>query len=233
MLNKLVAIDFQYFYFPDLRELQEIVSFLAQRDALPEKADLLIVFGSSDLNVPLGAAKLYHTGIVDRMLICGGYGRTTADLVSPESVIYQQKLIAAGVPEDRIILEKNSSNMTENIVLGLRLLEWENIQPQKVILMHNPLLQRRAGLTFQRIMKSEAFWKMETYNYAAYLPEITDFQEYMLYKEQIGGEIERLQKYGSNGLKFIIDPVWPAEVLAAGDKLGLAVFANEPSGYRP
>ncbi|MDD5226983.1 MAG: YdcF family protein, partial [Candidatus Omnitrophica bacterium] len=83
-------------------QLKVVANFLAERDPLPSRAEVLMVFGSGDMSVPVEAAKLYHAGKVEKILLTGGVGRLTGNFDHDrmkESVAF---LVAAGIPETQV-----------------------------------------------------------------------------------------------------------------------------------
>jgi uncharacterized SAM-binding protein YcdF (DUF218 family) len=196
----------------------EIIRYLAVRDALPTgKIDLLMVLGSADVRTPVEAANLYLTGQIGKILVVGGIGtriETGESLggTEPEAVVYGRILQAGGVPPDAIYYETASTNTGENIIFGIQILKQHGMRPQTVVLLHSPLLQRRAKATFdQEFVKYVP--DVRVYNWAAYLPEEGDLTETgVLSLPTALGEIERLENYGPDGKGYIVQVDLPDDL---------------------
>jgi len=152
--------------------LQRIINFLALRDPLPERADLLLLLGNDDLKTFEEAARLYREGRVSHILVSGGRGSLTATLIknaretgSPvstdeestisEAEIITRMLITQGVPSHAITLETKSTNTPQNIENSLPLIDSLRIDGgpvQSIIMLQTPLRQRRADATARKLI---------------------------------------------------------------------------------
>lgn len=203
MLAKILSEETRY------KALEKVIDFLATRDTLPAQADILMVLGSSNLEVPQAAAEIYHLGISEKILICGGIGRLTGNFPKPEAQIYADTLESMGIPRSAMLLDDLSTNTGENIIFGLNILKANQINPHSVILLQTPVLQYRAYLTLKKHAP-----ELSIYNYAAFLPEITSENRYY-FRDLALGEMHRLLEYGPKGKNFISEPNIPKDILAA------------------
>ncbi|MFA5142675.1 MAG: hypothetical protein WC522_00720 [Candidatus Omnitrophota bacterium] len=162
----------------------ELVELMAKRDALPESADLLVVFGSPDAEmVAAEAAKMYRERKISRILVSGKYGKhctpcadngdfgrdKDGNIVRAEALIMRDAIIAAGVPESSILVEKESQGMTDNGVFSVNKLIEANIVPKTVIFMHAPLMQLRGSLALRNALAQNKI-EAAVYDYAASIP---------------------------------------------------------------
>lgn len=85
--------------------------------APPRPADLAFVFGTRNLLPIELAADLFRRGMVSYAVLTGGSRRDLGGLI--EALAHQGALLKRGVPEDRIILESESTNTLENVVFAL------------------------------------------------------------------------------------------------------------------
>ena len=97
---------------PTVSMAARIAGLMAKRDALPQQADLLVVFGSEDARVAHKAAELFRGGTISKVLVAGKYGeKVTPDpnnpdfgrdkngnIVEAEALIYKRILMEDGVP---------------------------------------------------------------------------------------------------------------------------------------
>lgn len=152
----------------EIRDVNSIAAWLALDELAPagdDSADLIILAGHAVLPNIEGAvalAKKYQLPL----LISGGIGHATPLLAQMMAAhpLYQDlptagkseaEMLAAiartfaDLPEDQLLLETASGNGGENAAFSQRLLDKKNLQPQRVVLVQDPLLQRRAAETFR------------------------------------------------------------------------------------
>ena len=158
----------------------QIVDLMAKTDELPQQADLLVVFGSGDTRVAQEAAKLFHSRKISKVLVAGKYGTQftpepynpdfgkdkDGNVVEAEALIYKRILMENGVPEDAILVEKESQGMTDNGLNSVKLLKEQGIIPGDIIFMHAPLLQLRGSLSLRQALYKAGI-SANVYDYAA------------------------------------------------------------------
>lgn len=114
-----------------------------------EKVDCILTLGSNDLRVAEKSAQLFLEGFAPVLIFSGGLGRLTLNLwTEPEALKFAHVAIKLGVPEDKIILESNSTNTGENIRFTKQLLTEKKIFPNSFILVQKPYMEKRAYATF-------------------------------------------------------------------------------------
>lgn len=116
-----------------------------------EKADCIIVLGSRDIRVAEWGAELFLRGFAPLLLLSGGlvgYAKRKWGMAEAEKFaeVARQK----DVPQDKILIEKQSTNTGENVTLSRRLLEASGIKCQKVIAVHRPYMERRTYATMKK-----------------------------------------------------------------------------------
>ncbi len=127
-------------YLTDLQVLWDYLSLHQQ----PQKADVIVGFGCYDDNVARRAAQLYREGFAPWVLFTGGLGRNTARLFSvSEAERFAKVAVDCGVPRQRILVEKRSTNTKENIHFTRRLLEEQGIPHGRILGVHKPYMERR------------------------------------------------------------------------------------------
>ena len=115
----------------------------------PVSADAIFVFGSRDFAVPDRAAELYHAGYAPRVLVTGSYGRLTRDVFpKPEALVFKDRLVAAGVPQDAVITEDKAANTLENVRLGMDALKRSGVSARRLLLVAKGFVMRRCVATF-------------------------------------------------------------------------------------
>jgi uncharacterized SAM-binding protein YcdF (DUF218 family) len=129
--------------------LETIAAYLAVRDS-PRNAGLIVGLGSDSADVADQAANLHRLGFAPLILFSGGRGRLTGALPGTEADFLKERAIERGVAPQYILTESESTNTLENVRFSVALLGRLRIAPTRVILVTQPVLQRRAWATVQR-----------------------------------------------------------------------------------
>ena len=162
----------------DVAALNEIVRFLALDDVSPrERAgemvryDLVVYAGNAMLWTFEGAARRAKDADTP-LLIAGGIGHQTPFLRAAVAAqtLYSEipvegrpdaRILADiairwwGLPPDRVLIEDRSRNGGENAAFSLALLRQTSCRPHKVLLIQDPLMQRRTFATFGKVWRGE------------------------------------------------------------------------------
>lgn len=152
------------------------------------KSDIILGFGSHDLNVAQKCAELYLNKFADLIIFTGGLGKLTKDLWDiSEAEKFRQIAIDLGVPKDKILIETNSTNTGENIYLSKKLLKDNNLNPKNFIFVDKPYRERRTFATLKK--------QWEDINISVTSPDY-DFDDYInfysgkpVYNKNINSEI--------------------------------------------
>lgn len=114
-------------------------------------ADAIIVLGSHGTRVAKRGAELLLAGWAPLLIFSGGFGRFTKDkFCKPEAEIFADVAIEMGVPQNKILIENQSTNSGENATYVKKLLEIKKLPHQKFILVQKPYMERRAIATFNK-----------------------------------------------------------------------------------
>jgi uncharacterized SAM-binding protein YcdF (DUF218 family) len=97
----------------------QIASYLELKTYLPECVDLIFVFGTRALQPAHIAAKLYHQGVSQRILVTGGANRYTG---INEAEAHRAVLVGEGIPSEAILVENQSTNTLENVQFSRQLI---------------------------------------------------------------------------------------------------------------
>jgi uncharacterized SAM-binding protein YcdF (DUF218 family) len=160
-----------------------------------EKTDIILALGSNDLRVAEYAAELYLQGWAPLLVLSGNAGALTRERFNrPEAELFAE-----------------STNTGENVVFSRRLLESKGIDPDSLILVQKPYMERRAFATFMN------FWPGKRVIAAS--PPIP-FSEYPtedlprdLVINIMVGDLQRIRTYPGRGFQIeqeIPDDVWQA-----------------------
>lgn len=151
-----------------IQDLNLIAAWLALDDMPVEgdiEADMAILAGHAVLpNIEGAIALAKRFGLP--LLLSGGIGHATGALAQAMALhpFYRDiktrgkseaQMLAeiarqfGGIDEDKLLLEGESRNSGENAAFSQRLLDARQLRPQRVVLIQDPLLQRRADATFR------------------------------------------------------------------------------------
>ncbi|HVQ28421.1 MAG TPA: YdcF family protein [Vicinamibacteria bacterium] len=177
-----------------------------------EKADCIIVLGSHDTRVAERGAEVFLAGWAPLLVFSGNLGALTSGIWQrPEAEIFADVAVGMGVPRERILIEKESTNTGENVDLSKKLLLERGVRPTKAIVVQKPYMERRAYATFRkRWPELEVILTSPQLDFDAYSAEgITrdDVIHIMV------GDLQRILLYAEKGFQIPQDV--PAEVMAA------------------
>lgn len=112
----------------------------------------MLVMGSHDIRVAEYGAKLFLEGWAPLMVCSGGFGNFTRGIWNEaEAVKFARVAEELGVPRDKILIEDQSTNTGENVLFTKELLSRKSINPDSMLLVHKPYMERRALATFQAL----------------------------------------------------------------------------------
>lgn len=186
----------------------------------PETADVIVGFGCYDEDIPRRCAELFHRGLAPYVCFSGGLGRNTAKLWSQsEAERFAAIAMAEGVPENRIILEKKSTNSAENLLFTPKVLAEAGVKADRIIAVHKPYMERRLWAAMQ------VYWPDVQAVYTS--PEVT-VEEHIAHAEKVGmtrkrvietivGDVQRMELYVAKGYQAPVHI--PDEVRTAFDVL--------------
>ena len=113
---------------------------------------------SHDTVVAGRGAELYLDGYAPLLIYSGGLGAITRRLwQEPEAEKFARIAIEMGVPAERILIESRSTNTGENVLFTRRLLQERQLDPQELILVQKPYMERRTYATFKKIWPEKRF----------------------------------------------------------------------------
>lgn len=200
-----------------LENANKIFEFLYLRDLTKPTADIIIGFGHFDMRIPRLCGKLHREGYCEKILFTGGRGAGTADLKDAEGVEFERELrrIYPDLPAKNIIVESESANTAENILLSESILKSSNPDfcfskgISKAIAVTCPYRQKRVFLCMEKLFPHIAVFNRP--------PDTTFEFELELYQSKnedfvllLMGEIERIKTYPDRG--FIAPAMIPEVV---------------------
>src|SRR5262249_22374188 len=134
---------------PSIDELAQIIWDYHHLHHKLERADLILALGSNDLRVARHAAELYLQGWAPRLMFSGNVGALTrGQFTKSEAETFAEVALQKGVPREAILIEPESTNTGENVAFSRRILAARGLDPEKIILVQKPYMERRAYATF-------------------------------------------------------------------------------------
>ncbi len=185
---------------------------------------MILVLCSHDTRVAERGAQLFHEGWAPLLLFSGGLGAITKDIwTEPEADQFAKLAVGLGVPKDKILIENQSSNTGENILFTRQLLAEKEIDPQKVILVQKPYMERRSFATFKKLWpEKEVIVTSPQVSFDEYLDHYAskDLSRDDVISIMVG-DLQRIKLYPEKGFQIyqeIPDDVWAAyeELVEAG-----------------
>jgi uncharacterized SAM-binding protein YcdF (DUF218 family) len=186
-------------------------------------SDIILALGSNDLRVAEHAAALYLRGLAPLLLFSGNVGALTrGQFDQPEADKFAEVALAKGVPAAAILREPRSTNTGENIQFSRQLLAERGLDPQRLILVQKPYMERRTYATFMN------FWPGKDIRVSSPPSTYADYFNEVLPKDRVinimVGDLQRIKIYPAKG--FQIPQAIPAEVWQAYEQL-LALGYNK------
>ncbi|HEY7772209.1 MAG TPA: YdcF family protein [Marinagarivorans sp.] len=190
---------------------QVVWDYLAIEQPL-ERADGLLVLGNNDTRTADYAAALMQQGWAKWLCFSGGYGRLSrTTFTRPEAETFADIALAAGVPEQHMLVEPQAANTGENIRFARALFDKRGIALDTLLITTKPYLQRRALATclqqWPAVSCRAAPVPLLFYRYAN-----CDISEAAVLDGLIG-EMQRILEYPAKG--FMVEQAVPDTVMAA------------------
>ncbi len=189
---------------PEIQSAAKIVWDYHHMNQSLEKADCIIVLGSSDIRVAEYGVELFKRELAPHIIFSGGLGSLTKDRFGQtEAEIFAEVAAAAGIPDDAVLLEKKSTNTGENILFSMDLLSKNHISANLVIIVTKPYMERRVFATAKKLFPSK--------NFIVSSPPIS-FENYPT--EKLGqelvvsimvGDLQRIMEYPAKGYQIEMD----------------------------
>lgn len=186
-----------------------------------QKADCILVLGNNDIRVAERAAELFFKGWAPIIVFSGGRGRLTpADWKDSEAEEFAGWAAKMGVPEDKILIENKSTNTGENIQFTKKIFAENNINPQKIIVVQTPYMERRTYAAFKKLWpEKEIIITSPQISFEEY-PNRRISKDFII--NDIVGDLQRIKLYPAKG--FQISQEIPTDVWNAYEKLVAAGY---------
>ncbi|GAA0525325.1 uncharacterized SAM-binding protein YcdF (DUF218 family) [Rhizomicrobium palustre] len=235
----------------DVDAINAIAAFLALEDDPAEAAEVVVLAGNAMLWTLEGAVEK-ALALGAPLLLSGGEGHSTRLLQaaiaahplyghlqssghSEARLLHDLAVEFLGMPADQILVEARSTNCSENANFSKALLDDRGIHPSQLLLIQDPLMQRRTDACFRRAF--EGGGRTSIINWPVWRPQVMDAGQDVIFRnppnsnmwspqrflELLLGEIPRLRDddsgYGPRGKGFIPHIDIPSTVEEAFDHL--------------
>lgn len=174
--------------------LKAVEDFLIVKSDWPEKVELAILFGGSDLKLSSAAARLFKKGYYQRIIVSGGRNEKIGET---EAEHHRNNLIRKGVSKENILLEPSASNTLENVVFSKKIIaKYYKSIPQKILVIGKAFHGRRMLMTLRKNLSKQT-------EYILVLVQTKDHTVRNRYKGQGSREhvFDELRKIGEYTLK--------------------------------
>jgi uncharacterized SAM-binding protein YcdF (DUF218 family) len=180
------------------------------------KADAILVLCSYDTAVAERAAQLFLDDWAPLLIFSGGLGSITSRFwKEPEADQFAAIAARMGVPPASILIENQSTNTGENILLTRRLLAERGLDPHTFIVVQKPYMERRSYATFKKLWPEKNV--IVTSPRASLEEYLSRFSNTSLSTDDVisimVGDLQRLKVYPERGFQIpqdIPDDVWKA-----------------------
>lgn len=205
---------------PLIDELAQIIWDYHHLNHKLENAGLILALGSNDLRVADWAAEVYLQGWAERLMFSGNVGALTrGKFAKSEAETFAEIAVQKGVPSEAILIEPESTNTGENIAFSRRILAEHKLDPESIIVVQKPYMERRAYATFMN------FWPGKRLIVTSPPIQFAEYFTAELPKDLVinimVGDLQRIRDYPAKGFQIpqeIPDEVWLAyeKLLALG-----------------
>ena len=189
------------------------------------KADAILVLCSHDERVAERGAQLFLEGWAPLIIFSGGQGAITKTLWDePEAERFACIAMGMNVPRESILTETKSTNTGENVQFTRKLLEEKGIDPQRLIVVQKPYMERRSFATFLRYWPEKEV--IVTSPQASFHDYLAEYSHRSLSADDViaimVGDLQRLKLYPALG--YLVAQDIPDEVWSAFERLVRAGF---------
>ncbi|TGL02598.1 YdcF family protein [Leptospira bouyouniensis] len=183
----------------DLEFANSIWKFLYIQENI-QKSDLIFVLCSHDLRVAQYAIDLYKKGFANYILFSGGLNFFTKHIFpKSEAESFAELALSQNIPQEKIIIENESSNTGENIQFTKQLLNSLNLKFNKIIAIQKPSMTLRIKLALDK-QWNEGFFYISSPSYSISDAPHSHINLFMIINE-IVGDLQRIIEYPKFGFQ--------------------------------
>jgi uncharacterized SAM-binding protein YcdF (DUF218 family) len=176
------------------------------------KVDVIIGFGSYDIQTALHSAELFYKNVADKIIFTGNSKDSVKrDWEKSDAEVFAEKALELGVPSKSIIIEPTAGNLKDNIEFSLKLVDTVS----SAIIITKPNTLRRA-ITTAEIKKPNISWFTSCFERDLTEPVTFNHTFEDLINEMVG-DLYRIIEDTSKGLED--HKVLPSKVLKAYEDL--------------
>jgi len=120
--------------------------YLSPQDNLSKADAIVVISGGQTTTRAEEGIKLYQEGLAPKLILSGA----ALDDGPSNAAAMRYQAIQNGVPQSDILIDEDSTNTYQNAINSKLLLE--SLKAKKIILVTSPYHQRRASLTFKKVL---------------------------------------------------------------------------------
>ncbi|MTD41737.1 hypothetical protein GIX45_24530 [Erwinia sp. CPCC 100877] len=229
------------------KQWNKVIEYLAEKEVAAGHYDLAVLAGNSLPYLADELVQLYREKVVSTLMLTGGKGHATFYLKKnfqqmgynltgqSETDLYLSYVKEKyQLPKELFLTEAHSTNSGENASFSLDVLKTTQLTPKRVLLLQDPILQRRTKATFEKEWRA---MQIEFTNFVPRMPFVEKVDETFVFADQrlnglwnkeyfislVLGEIKRLRNdrfgYGPLGTGFIDAVQLPVDIEEAYEQL--------------
>jgi len=130
-----------------LETIKSITRFIFVSDK-PQKADIIIVPGSSHPQLPIKAVNLYKKGYAHKLIFTGGFNN---QMGKNDCDFGKEIALKNGIPDKDIFIESVSTNTKENAIEALKVIKKYQLAYKTILLVSKLYHSRRLKMTFSKV----------------------------------------------------------------------------------
>lgn len=196
---KLLISDHKEITEEDLKFASLLWNFLYIKENI-HKADLIFVLCSHDIRVAKYAVDLYRKQFATRILFSGGLNFFTKNIFpNSEAETFAAFAIKAGIPQEHILIENNSTNTGENIQYSKKMLHSLNVSPKSMIAIQKPSMTLRIKLALEKQWPGPQFY-ISSPEYG-FLEAPNSYMNLFMIINEVVGDFQRIIQYPALGFQ--------------------------------
>lgn len=211
-------------------QLAKILLEYMRMDTPIKKAELIIGMGALDTRIAERSAQLFLDGYSDHIVFTGGLGKITKHTqTQTEAEKFRDIALKMGVPEDKIMLEKEATNSGENIVFVQKVLTENNLKPKSLLIVTKPYMERRIWAAYKKQWKDKNVDIIVTSPQITYEEHFNDLIPKELFINVMVGDLQRIKEYPKKGWQ--VEQDIPNEVWRAYEQLVSMGYTDFVTNY--
>lgn len=179
-----------------------------------QPCDVIIGMGALDARIAERSAQLFLDGYGDYVVFTGGLGKITKHTQQQtEAEKFRDIAVGQGVPNSKILLEREATNSGENILFVQQLLKKHRLTPESLLIVTKPYMERRVWAAYKKQWLDTSCKILVTSPQISYEEHSNEQIPKELFINVMVGDLQRIKEYPKLGFQVeqdIPDDVWQA-----------------------